>query len=66
MDVTDFKRLLKSKKVLLLTYFNVDLMHCYEHKPTHEFLGSLASQERNQEFFSAREVSENKGASTNT
>ena len=53
MDVTDFNNnflnnLLKKinqeqKKVFLLGDFNIDLMHYNEHKPTNEFLDSLAS-----------------------
>ena len=53
MDVTDFNNnflnnLLnkinqEQKKVFLLGDFNVDLMHYNEHKPTNEFLDSLAS-----------------------
>ena len=53
MDVTDFNNnflnnLLKKinqeqKKVFLLSDFNVDLMNYNEHKPTNEFLDSLAS-----------------------
>ena len=33
----------EQKKVFLLGDFNVDLMHNNEHKPTSEFLDSLAS-----------------------
>ena len=49
MAVNDFlNHLLKKinqeqKKVFLLGDFNVDLMHYNEHKPTNEFLDSLAS-----------------------
>ena len=53
MDGTDFnnnflKNFLKKinqeqKKVFLLGDFNVELMHYNEHKPTNEFLDSLAS-----------------------
>ena len=53
MDATDFNNnflnsLLKKinqeqKKVFLLGEFNIDLMHYNEHKPTNEFLDSLAS-----------------------
>ena len=52
MDVTDFNNILNNllkkinqeqKAVFLLGDFNIDLMHYNEHKPTNEFLDSLAS-----------------------
>ena len=52
MDVTEFNNILNNllkkinqeqKTVFLLGDFNIDLMHYNEHKPTNEFLDSLAS-----------------------
>ena len=52
MDVTEFDNILNNllkkinqeqKTVFLLGDFNIDLMHYNEHKPTNEFLDSLAS-----------------------
>ena len=52
MDVTEFNNILNNllkkinqeqKTVFLLCDFNIDLMHYNEHKPTNEFLDSLAS-----------------------
>ena len=52
MDVTKFNNILNNllkkinqeqKTVFLLANFNIDLMHYNEHKPTNEFLDSLAS-----------------------
>ena len=53
MDVTDFNdnflnnlsKMINQEqtKVFLLGDFNLDLVHCNEHKPTNEFLDSLAS-----------------------
>ena len=52
MDVTEFDNILNNllkkinqeqKTVFLLGDFDIDLMHYNEHKPTNEFLDSLAS-----------------------
>ena len=52
MDVTEFNNILNNllkkinqeqKTVFLLGDFNIDLTHYNEHKPTNEFLDSLAS-----------------------
>ena len=52
MDVTEFNNILNNllkkinqeqKTVFHLDDFNIDLMHYNEHKPTNEFLDSLAS-----------------------
>ena len=52
MNVTEFNNILNNllkninqeqKAVFLLGDFNIDLMHCNEHKPTNEFLNSLGS-----------------------
>ena len=52
MDATEFNNILskllkkinqEQKTVFLLGDFNIDLMHYNEHKPTNEFLDSLAS-----------------------
>ena len=52
MDVTEFNDILNNitkkinqeqKTAFLLGDFNIDLMHYNEHKPTNEFLDSLAS-----------------------
>ena len=52
MNVTEFNNILNNllkninqeqKTVFLLGNFNIDLMHCNEHKPTNEFLDSLGS-----------------------
>ena len=52
MDVTEFNNILNNllkknnqaqKAVFLIGDFNIDLMHYNEHKPTNEFLDSLAS-----------------------
>ena len=52
MDVTEFNNILNNllkkinqeqKTVFLLGDFDIDLMHYNEHKPTNEFLDSLAS-----------------------
>ena len=52
IDMTEFNSILNNllkkinqeqKTVFLLANFNIDLMHYNEHKPTNEFLDSLAS-----------------------